>query len=469
MSFDEFGHVTEVKKHTLDFTAHSKSGGGGMLNLICDSSGATQPKIVNIDGAGATTVTVATQGNITISSTDTNTAHTHSTKEGSGITANGTGGLADDTTFSLNVKFGELKNNKLQLLSADNNAVLAEFDASDFVKDSYLKNAVYDPDTNILTFTFVTNDDNLQAIPVDLTDLVDVYTASLGIEKKGSDFQLTEATRASLALADSAVQPTDIEDLASITYVDEQVAAAKKYADDNDANTTYRLSAESNSSQGTVKLTPSEGNATTVTFNSADGAIQIYSANDYVNFGVKIGKGLSIDTQGATGLIHANTSDVANVTKTARTYVTGMTFDEFGHVTAVETAAEVDQDLSGYKTKQGAVADPTMSGSALEFIATISQNENGVITATKKQVDLSNYVSLSYADNHYKKIQTAVTNSTSAKKVITSLTQDAQGVITYTAEEQSIYNNKETYTGKDAVEYLIFNCGSASTLIDNHA
>lgn len=43
-------------------------------------------------------------------------------------------------------------------------------------------------------------------------------------------------------------------------------------------------------------------------------------------------------------------------------------------------------DLSGYKTKQTAKTDPTASDSATAFIDTISQDENGVITATKKNV-----------------------------------------------------------------------------------
>lgn len=41
-------------------------------------------------------------------------------------------------------------------------------------------------------------------------------------------------------------------------------------------------------------------------------------------------------------------------------------------------------DLSGYKTLQTAVQDPTASGNAISFIDSISQNENGVITPTKK-------------------------------------------------------------------------------------
>jgi hypothetical protein len=42
--------------------------------------------------------------------------------------------------------------------------------------------------------------------------------------------------------------------------------------------------------------------------------------------------------------------------------------------------------ISNLKTKQTAVTDPTASGTTLTVIDTISQNENGVITATKKTI-----------------------------------------------------------------------------------
>ena len=44
-------------------------------------------------------------------------------------------------------------------------------------------------------------------------------------------------------------------------------------------------------------------------------------------------------------------------------------------------------DLSGYKTKQTAVSSPSASGSTTAFIDTISQDANGKITVTKKNVD----------------------------------------------------------------------------------
>ena len=49
-------------------------------------------------------------------------------------------------------------------------------------------------------------------------------------------------------------------------------------------------------------------------------------------------------------------------------------------------AYSVKIDLSGYKTVQSAVLDPTASGNSLSFIDSISQNAQGVITPTKKTV-----------------------------------------------------------------------------------
>ena len=112
-------------------------------------------------------------------------------------------------------------------LAIDGTPIGTGFDAAAFVKDSYLSSAAYDNETNILTLTFIDNEDKLQAIPIDLTDLVDVYSADeVTLTKEGSTFKiknsgvgtahiaekavtkakLEESVQASLALADSALQ-----------------------------------------------------------------------------------------------------------------------------------------------------------------------------------------------------------------------------------------------------------------------
>ena len=70
---------------------------------------------------------------------------------------------------------------------------------------------------------------------------------------------------------------------------------------------------------------------------------------------------------------------------------TSNTYDEYvvvseGSSKAWEKIGAKNIDLSGYKTKQEAKTSPTTSGTTAAFIDTISQDENGVITATKKNV-----------------------------------------------------------------------------------
>ena len=97
---------------------------------------------------------------------------------------------------------------------------------------------------------------------------------------------------------------------------------------------------------------------------------------------------------GFTGGAVAATADAYGESVTIK--VPKLTVDAYGHVNSASdvtytVAIPAAQDLSGYKTKQTAVVDPTASGKSLTFIDSISQNANGVITATKKNVNLDAY------------------------------------------------------------------------------
>ena len=67
------------------------------------------------------------------------------------------------------------------------------------------------------------------------------------------------------------------------------------------------------------------------------------------------------------------------------------------------TPADIGAQAAGdYKTKQTAVVDPTATaynGSTLSYIETISQNENGVIAATKRSFDLAAYINQKIGDS----------------------------------------------------------------------
>lgn len=78
--------------------------------------------------------------------------------------------------------------------------------------------------------------------------------------------------------------------------------------------------------------------------------------------------------------------DGAGETVKAGTDVGIVAIDDNGTTVYKFNAYSVKIDLSGYKTVQTAVADPSASGNSVTFIDSISQNEQGVITPTKKTV-----------------------------------------------------------------------------------
>lgn len=86
------------------------------------------------------------------------------------------------------------------------------------------------------------------------------------------------------------------------------------------------------------------------------------------------GEGIDIEDLATDGnhnykVSHANTSNIADITKEARKYVAGVVFDDFGHVTAIEMGEEVDQEIPVYNI----VKDSTS-----EYAATYHLTKDGV-------------------------------------------------------------------------------------------
>lgn len=76
---------------------------------------------------------------------------------------------------------------------------------------------------------------------------------------------------------------------------------------------------------------------------------------------------------------HQNISGKADV-------VSGATAGNFAGLDASGNLTDSGSKASDFKTKQTAVADPTASGNATAFIDSISQDTNGEITVTKKNI-----------------------------------------------------------------------------------
>ena len=112
---------------------------------------------------------------------------------------------------------------------------------------------------------------------------------------------------------------------------------------------------------------------------------------------LKVGDGSK--TFGALPWVSAPAADVAAWAKAADVrlkdqkleFFTGDNIIKTVDLSTFATEAEVNALLAGYKKVQNPVADPTANGKSLTFIDTISQNAQGVITATKKNVNLDDY------------------------------------------------------------------------------
>ena len=79
---------------------------------------------------------------------------------------------------TLNLKY-DSTTKKIQLLGIGD-TLIAEVNASDFIKDGMVNTVSFDSTSKVLTITFNT-DSGKEAIPVDLSSLVDTYTAGNGI------------------------------------------------------------------------------------------------------------------------------------------------------------------------------------------------------------------------------------------------------------------------------------------------
>lgn len=139
------------------------------------------------------------------------------------------------------------------------------------------------------------------------------------------------------------------------------------------------------------------------------------------------------------------------------------------------------EDKNNYKTKQTAVSSPDVNGSTLAFIDTITQNENGVISVTKKNVNLSEYAksadigdgTLTLAGDNYNGLTGSATFSANQKGSSTFTVGIAnKGVTTAKIADGAvgatqIKASKEYHNTKAAdAEVWVFNCGSATELID---
>lgn len=251
-----------------------------------------------------------------------------------------------DTTYGLTYEDKTIK-----LVAGGSNM---EIDATPFIKDGMISDVEYDEATNSLTITFNT-DAGKEEIVVPLVDLVDIYTGVAGARvnvsvssdnKISADIvnesiglnQLDASVKTSLAKADSALQAhQDISNLATKAEVENALKTAKKYADDNDADTTY----------------------------TAGTGIAISNANVISNTGV-----LKVETGATNGTIKVDDTDVAVKGLGSAAYKADTAFDAAGSAAAAKSGAE-------------ATAASALASAKSELEGKISSGDTATLNAAK--------------------------------------------------------------------------------------
>lgn len=115
------------------------------------------------------------------------------------------------------------------------------------------------------------------------------------------------------------------------------------------------------------KYTVRQGNNdVAVSIEIADGTLTVKGENGLTGSGTF---GANQAEDGTITLSHANTSDAANLVADGRKYVTGLTFDDYGHVTGYTTGTEADQHIAEYSIVKDATS---------EYAATYHLTKDGV-------------------------------------------------------------------------------------------
>lgn len=214
-------------------------------------------------------------------------------------------------------------------LKDDAGSVISEIDASEFIKDGMLTDVAYDDETNSLTFAWNT-DSGIKTDTVILTDILDPYTAGAKIVIDGTEISHAEIAAPVEATAEAGTRKyiTEVE-TDGYGHITGYKTATETVVD---TNTTYTISAADNK----VTLTPSEGDATTVT-------LDVYTKEEIDEIiGEQPTKVVDEETgkttyTGATGIYE----DI---------YTKDEVTDLISSFTGGESAADVLAELNKYKT-----------------------------------------------------------------------------------------------------------------------
>lgn len=208
------------------------------------------------------------------------------------------------TTLSTTIGLKYVSESKKIQLTGIDSEVIAEIDATTFIKDGMVQNVSFDPESKKLTITFNT-DAGEEPIEVDLTSLVDTYTASNGINISGNAISVVvdPASESFLTVGSTGVKLAGVQDAidAAKTEVvgtdDDQssvdtVKGSKKYTDEKIATVTNIVN------QRVKKYVGTATSGTEVTFQAATHGCGTTPMVQCFNGGSAVGCAVEVDASG---------------------------------------------------------------------------------------------------------------------------------------------------------------------------
>lgn len=126
-------------------------------------------------------------------------------------------------------------------------------------------------------------------------------------------------------------------------------------------------------------------------YNTADDRLKVYTSTGWQTVGgvTTIVAGNGIDISGPSGDVtvsHEDTSSITNLVASGRTYVTGLTFDTFGHVTGISTGTETVVDTNT-TYDLGMISSGGMA--KVSLVGSDSTSDDFYIAGTTNEIELS--------------------------------------------------------------------------------